>query len=224
MVPSRTAILVGGGFYRRIAEKTWGRKNPSERAEELYEYALKHITSKKDARLELRRRELYRIFYYDCPPVKQATVWHPLKKRNVNFSSRDESYRWSEEFQSCLGAKRKVACRMGELVTSNANYNLKPWVTRALLEGKRDLDSLADGDFSVNFKQSRVDMRIGIDIASLAYERLVDQIILIAGDIDFVPAAKTARRLGIDFILDPMGQQVRDSFCRNVDGIETFVK
>lgn len=33
-------------------------------------------------------------------------------------------------------------------------------------------------------------MRIGIDIASLAYKKQVEQIILIAGDSDFVPAAK----------------------------------
>ncbi|MFD2722216.1 NYN domain-containing protein [Ignatzschineria indica] len=48
-------------------------------------------------------------------------------------------------------------------------------------------------------------MKIGIDISSLTLKKLVKQIILIAGDADFVPAAKLARREGIDFILDPMG-------------------
>lgn len=33
---AKTAILVDGGFYRRIAEKQWGRKPPAERADELY--------------------------------------------------------------------------------------------------------------------------------------------------------------------------------------------
>jgi uncharacterized LabA/DUF88 family protein len=32
----------------------------------------------------------------------------------------------------------------------------------------------------------------------------VQQIVLISGDEDFVPALKLARREGIDFILDPM--------------------
>lgn len=224
MQTEKTAILVDGGFYRRVAEKEWGRKAPSERADELYEYALKHITCKKDARIELRRRELYRIFYYDCPPVRQATVWHPLKKENVNFTKHDESYKWSEAFQRCLSEKRKVACRMGEVVVANAKYNLKPWVTRDLLEGKRDIGSLTEDDFSVSFKQSGVDMRIGLDIASLAYNGLVSQIVLISGDVDFVPAAKTARRHGIDFILDPMGRGVGDQLIRHVDGIESFVR
>lgn len=67
-------------------------------------------------------------------------------------------------------------------------------------------------------------MRIGLDIASLSHGRLVDQIVLISGDMDFVPAAKTARRNGVDFILDPMGQSVKDQLVRHVDGVESFVK
>ncbi|WP_250394640.1 NYN domain-containing protein [Escherichia coli] len=40
-----------------------------------------------------------------------------------------------------------------------------------------------------------------MDITTLAYEKLVDVIVLVAGDSDFVPAAKHARIKGIDFIL-----------------------
>lgn len=112
---------------------------------------------------------------------------------------------------------------MGEVVVSNAKYNLKPWVTRDLLEGKRSLESLTENDFSVSFKQSGVDMRIGLDIAALSYDGLVDRIVLIARDIDFTPAAKTARRHGIDFVLDPMGRTVRESLVAHADGIENFV-
>ncbi len=224
MDAARTAILVDGGFYRKIAERIWGRKTPENRADELYEYALRHITCRRDARIELNRRELYRIFYYDCPPVRQASVWHPLKKKNVDFTSSDVSYRWSRAFQSSLSEKRKVACRMGEVVVNNAKYNLKPSVTRDLVEGKRGIESLTERDFFVNFKQSGVDMRIGLDIASLSYGGIVDQIVLIAGDIDFTPAAKMARRHGVDFLLDPMGEHVKESLVANVDGIETFVK
>lgn len=60
-------------------------------------------------------------------------------------------------------------------------------------------------------QQKGVDMKIGIDIASLAYKHLVDQIILISGDSDFTPAAKLARQEGIDFILDPMGHTINSS-------------
>ena len=65
-------------------------------------------------------------------------------------------------------------------------------------------------------------MRMGIDIPSLAYEGIVEQIILISGDSDFVPAAKAARRKGIDFILDPMGTSISSNLFEHIDGKESF--
>lgn len=62
-------------------------------------------------------------------------------------------------------------------------------------------------------------MRIGLDIASLAYKKQIDQIILIAGDSDFVPAAKLARREGIDFILDPMWATIKANLFEHIDGL-----
>ncbi len=64
-------------------------------------------------------------------------------------------------------------------------------------------------------------MKIGLDIASLAYKRLVDQIILIAGDSDFVPAAKLARREGIDFVLDPMWADIKANLFEHIDGLQS---
>jgi uncharacterized LabA/DUF88 family protein len=66
-------------------------------------------------------------------------------------------------------------------------------------------------------------LRIGLDAASLAYGRYADQIILIAGDSDFVPVAKMARRHGIDFLLDPLKNNVKPNLLEHIDGIETFV-
>lgn len=66
-------------------------------------------------------------------------------------------------------------------------------------------------------------MRIGLDIASMAFKHQVDQIILVAGDSDFVPAAKLARREGIDFILDPLWATIRPDLHEHVDGLHTVV-
>ena len=46
--------------------------------------------------------------------------------------------------------------------------------------------------------QKGVDMRIGVDISSMLIKNRLIKLILIAGDSDFVPAAKQARREGID--------------------------
>ena len=55
----------------------------------------------------------------------------------------------------------------------------------------------------------------------MAHKKQVDQIILISGDSDFVPAAKHARREGIDFVLDPMWWNVKDSLLEHIDGLRT---
>ena len=55
----------------------------------------------------------------------------------------------------------------------------------------------------------------------MAYKKQVDQIILVSGDSDFVPAAKLARREGIDFILDPMWHRVSDDLLEHIDGLKS---
>ena len=46
---------------------------------------------------------------------------------------------------------------------------------------------------------------------------------LVAGDSDFVPAAKLARREGIDFILDPLWATIRPDLHEHVDGLHTVL-
>jgi uncharacterized LabA/DUF88 family protein len=83
---------------------------------------------------------------------------------------------------------------------------------------------LTNHDIVLNVVQKGVDMKIGLDILHLAYRRLVDQIILISGDSDFVPAAKLARREGVDFILDSMGQNVSEDLFLHIDGFKSHYK
>ncbi len=62
---------------------------------------------------------------------------------------------------------------------------------------------------------------MGIDIASIVYKRLADRIVLITGDADFVPAAKLARREGLDVILDPLWATISPSLNEHIDGLKT---
>lgn len=213
----RTAILVDGGFYRKRARHQWGPKTSEERAKELTAYCMAHI-NKKDGPIP---RYLYRIFYYDCLPTRRS-VYHPLTKQNVDLEKSGTST-WTQAFMDELKRRRKYALRLGTLA-EKPNYNLSPSVTRDLLSGKRTLDSLKIDDFEFHARQKGVDMKIGIDIASLAYKHQVDQIILISGDSDFVPAAKLARREGLDFILDSMGASIKADLFEHIDGLETLWK
>lgn len=216
-----TAILVDGAFYRKRAHYLRGDKTPSQRADELYAYCMSHIRNQKAIPFH-EDRELYRIFYYDCPPL-HTTVYHPLLKKNINFG-KSETYAWATSFFDELKKKRKVALRMGTLSDASAHYRMKKDAIKDILSEKRTIDQLEEKDFEISFNQKGVDMRIGLDIASLAYKKQVNQIILIAGDSDFVPAAKLARREGIDFILDPMEATIRPDLFEHIDGLETCWK
>lgn len=119
-----------------------------------------------------------------------------------------------------LRKKRKVALRLGYL-KSHKEWIIKPHITKDLLNGKLKISDLNENDITYNLKQKSVDIKIGIDIASLALKKQVKTIILIAGDGDFVPAAKLARREGIDFILDPMWNHIDESLHEHIDGLKS---
>jgi len=111
---------------------------------------------------------------------------------------------------------------MGELAESTACFVLKDVSLNGLLSGTKTVASLTESDFRLDVKQKGVDMRIGLDVASLAQNHFVDQIVLIAGDSDFLPVVKMARKSGIDVLLDPMKQFPKRNMQEHVDGIESF--
>ena len=78
---------------------------------------------------------------------------------------------------------------------------------------------LSDDLFRLSLRQKGVDMRLGIDIASITLKRQADTLILVTGDSDFVPAAKLARREGAEVILDPLGQSVNPELYEHIDGL-----
>lgn len=84
--------------------------------------------------------------------------------------------------------------------------------------------NLRPGDVALGLRQKGVDMRIAIDIASLTLKKQVKTIVLVAGDSDFVPAAKLARREGIEFILDPLWQNVNDDLFEHIDALQSGLK
>lgn len=206
-----TAIMVDGGFYRKRAYYHWGEKDPKARADELFDYCMSLLRDKHE------QRNLYRIFYYDCPPISKM-VFNPITKKVDNLGDSDE-YAWTNKFFQELKHRRKIALRLGRLSENTLHYNLKYDSFKKLVNGSLKLDDLTQSDIELNIEQKGVDMRIGIDISSLAIKRQVDQILLISGDSDFVPAAKHARREGIDFILVPMGATIKPDLYEHIDGM-----
>ena len=117
-----------------------------------------------------------------------------------------------------------VALRLGFLSEKRVNWILRPEQQKALLVGKLAISDLTDDDFVYEVEQKGVDMRIGLDLASIASKRLADKVVLVAGDSDFIPAAKMARREGMQFILDPMGATIPLDLHEHIDVLRTVLK
>lgn len=113
-----------------------------------------------------------------------------------------------------------MALRFGHL-RDFGEWRIRSRFTKDIISGKLDPTSLKEDDVVYEMKQKGVDMKIGIDIATLALKQLVGKIILIAGDSDFVPASKLARREGIDFVLDPMWSNINPDLHEHIDGLES---
>jgi uncharacterized LabA/DUF88 family protein len=212
---AKIAILVDGGFYRRRAQSLWGEKTAEKRLDELIDYCYRHVNDKRDH----QKYDLYRIFYYDCPPMEKK-VYHPLQHKTIDFG-RSELYVWMTEFLNALKGKRKVALRLGTLAEAQACYTLRSDTVKKLCNGSLSVKDLEEKHFTLDVSQKGVDMKIGVDIASLAYKKQVDKIVLISGDSDFVPAAKLARREGIDFVLDPMWMDIKPELFEHIDGLRS---
>ena len=224
----KTAILVDGAFFIRRSMHLFGEQTSKKLADILFAFSCKHLSgygpssdSKDKSPLShsATLEQLYRIFYYDCRPLTKKAL-HPVTKKTIDFSRSDRS-KWRNDFLKELSCKRKVALRLGTMDETNLSWLISPTLTKDLCSGKIAIKDLEEKDVNLAIKQKGVDMRIGLDIASLAFKKQVDRIVLISGDSDFVPAAKLARREGIDFILDPMWAPIKPDLMLHIDGLRS---
>uniref|UniRef100_UPI0026029589 NYN domain-containing protein n=1 Tax=Fluviicola sp. TaxID=1917219 RepID=UPI0026029589 len=164
--------------------------------------------------------ELFRIYYYDANPF-DGDSHNPITNRPFSFKKTPQ-YKFRHDLFAELKKQRKIALRLGFLKNSSKDWVIRSKHTKSLLTGKMVASDLTEEDIEFPLNQKAVDMKIGLDIATLAFKEQVDQIILIAGDSDFVPAAKFARREGVDFILDPMLNNIDPTLHEHIDGLMTI--
>lgn len=210
----KVAVLIDGGFFVKRFNQIFNQSRTmtgAEVADKLYTIAHSHVG---------KENILYRIFYYDCHPFNKK-MHNPISKKCIDFKNSQE-FKFRTDLIECLKKKRKVALRLSDL--KEGEWNLYPNKVKELLANKIELKDLTENDVFLTLKQKGIDMKIGVDIASIALKRFVDRIVLISGDSDFVPAAKLARREGIDFILDSMGANVESNLFEHIDGLESSVK
>ena len=142
---------------------------------------------------------LLKVLYYDCPPYP-----NPIFKPISNQPLAPQNGQWLID----LSCKDYFAVRRG--ILKFRGFKLK--------QSSYGKASLQDSDFNADFEQKGVDMRIGLDIATLSQARSVDRVILLTGDTDCVPAMKLARRSGIQVVLmDFPGSNLSSELLPHVD-------
>ena len=159
---------------------------------------------------------LYRGFYYDARPSGRR-IRRPVSRGLYQHSATEEAQFRVRLFKALHG-RRYFAVRLGEVGITPA-WLLRREARDQLLAGDASALPLSDADFVPSLRQKGVDMRIGLDIASITLKRQADTIVLVSGDTDFVPAAKLARREGARFFLDPLGRTVSPTLFEHIDGL-----
>ena len=80
-----TAIFVDAGFFLRRFRAVYPNRDADDPvlvARSLHEMALDHLRQRGDA----DRRDLYRIFVYDCPPLLKKAQY-PMTRRPLDFAA-----------------------------------------------------------------------------------------------------------------------------------------
>lgn len=194
------AILIDAGFAK---SKLGSARNPVE-AED-FERLVKNICSQD----LLADKYLYRVYYYDAPPFSK-TKNRPLNGGPHAFGS-DTLTLHNKRLLQELKTIDYFALRMGEI-------RFRGWELdqRRLPDSEEEHQITAD-DFRPSLQQKGVDMRIGLDIASLALKKQVDLLVLVTGDSDFVPPMKFARREGVQFAVVTLGHAVHQDLLEHAD-------
>ena len=131
----------------------------------------------------LAHEEIVRILYYDCSLFNGQT--------KLPVSRAVQVFNQATPFLHDLARKDLFAVRRGVL-------KFRGYVIR---KGHRPSNPPVDSDFVPKFEQKGVDMRIGLDMATIAANRSVELIALMTNDTDCVPAMKLVCRAGIQVAL-----------------------
>lgn len=194
------AILIDGGFVKR---KLGTARVPMDSV------VLNRFVQALQELPELRPHSLHRIYYYDAEPSADV-VKKPLSEEILDFGKTDSFGRNRKLFAELVRLPY-FALRMGEVVFNG--WRIPP----KTLSVKQESITLQADDFKPVVNQKGVDMRIGLDIASLTLKRQASIIVLVTGDSDFVPAMKFARKEGAQLYLVPLNHGIREAMYEHAD-------
>lgn len=186
---NKVAILIDAGYFKvRFREINNGIYPKIKDIKNYIDTVLQKVRDKSDP---IEQDILFRTFYYDCRPFGD-TITHIETHQKIDYSKM-KSFTQANAILNELRKVDKLALRLGDLSFSG-------W--------KIEKDASGKYIHKPDLKQKSVDMKIGLDIAWLSSKKIVDKIVLVAGDSDFIAAMKFARKEGIIVYLDTIGQNI----------------
>lgn len=193
-----TAILIDAGFLKHAFTKQFTPKG-APRVHMTVDQVLKNASTLCD------KERLFRIYYYDAAPY-DGTQTNPISKKTWDFS-KSSLYSTADSFQHALARSKKVAFRKGRLA-------FRGW---ELKDGVAAGKTLTEKDISPIFEQKMVDIKIGLDISWLAIKRIIDRIIIVTSDSDFIPVMKFARKEGVEVVLCSIAGSYKAEMLEHAD-------
>jgi uncharacterized LabA/DUF88 family protein len=134
----------------------------------LFPYCFRHINriNKYRNRYNLPPTELYRIFFYDAKPFDGDSK-KPISGKFFSFKKTPQYKFRNELFKSLKTAKKNCFNALDFLKTAQSFGKFRKNQTKGLISGKIKISDLEDKDLEYPLKQKAVDMKIGLDIATL---------------------------------------------------------
>ena len=166
---------------------------------------------------------------YDCEPLDKNVPMPPITKTDKTKNlGKTHTFQFRSKLLECLRQQPYFALRLGEIDDNSYQWKFKDYKKfKQVLLKEIEIDTLSDDDFVLDFRQKGVDMKIGLDIATLANKQQVEKITLITADSDFIPAIKYARKEGIIIQLDPMqtpSSQIKKGLLEHIDLLSSVFK
>ena len=181
------AILIDGAFLQRKLGTTGAPMTAAD---------FRRFVARLRRHESLAGRELHRVYYYDAKAWAGVET-KPLSGGEIDFAAHPVKTR-NDALRREILRVPDVALRMGE--TRFEGWELR----QRILKESGDKAEIRSDDLKPKIRQKGVDMRIGLDIASLTLKRQARIIVLVAADADFIPAMKFARREGARVYLVPL--------------------
>jgi uncharacterized LabA/DUF88 family protein len=202
-VTDQVAILLDGGFVKKRLKLRLKRLPTTEEVVKLTKTIMGHD--------RLKDAELFRVFYYDAPPF-EGTSKNPLDPGTTIDFSVTTAAKENKSLLDSLEIQPDFAVRRGQVAMRG--WKLGATAVKSLREGPR---GIVASDLVPDMEQKGVDLRIGLDIATIALRNVVRILVLVSGDSDLVPAMKFARTQGLKVYVEALGNPIRRELRAHAD-------